>query len=628
MIRFWLKLWELTRPYKGRFIIGVIAGVLSGLMEALVVLGAAFVVGTIFFDPKNADTQKFFSFLPSWLAWLKDVFLSIQGYLAGHVAGSKVGALLLVSLIPLLLLLRGVINYLNAYLMNWVAIRAISDLRARLFAQLQAQPLSFLTKMSTPELMSRIGDSGVLQNMIAVSMVTIIRSPINALALLYAQFRINPLLTGLSIIVLPACAIPVAIYNKKVRRSAAANQTEQAALSKVMFETFAGNRIVKAYNLESAMNERYRDALKRYISHYMRIVRATETPGPIIEVIGAIGVAFLLVYLTGSTPPPKAVAFIIALLSMYKPIKDLVRVQSQLHQASAASERLFDLMATPNGMPDPPNPLPLKAAGADIHFENVCFAYDEKPVLHHINLTVKSGQLIALVGATGGGKTTITNLLLRYYDPTSGVIRIGDTDIRQVTLHDLRSQIAVVTQDVVLFNDTIARNISYGRPGATQAEIEEAARHAYAHEFIMQKEKGYESVIGERGLNLSGGQRQRLAIARAIIKNAPILVLDEATSALDNEIERLVQSSLDELMKGRTTFCVAHRLSTVRNADLIIAIVAGEIVEMGNHDELMKRDGVYSRLYRLSLHFGTGTLDLADVPKPDSGTPQPASAAS
>jgi subfamily B ATP-binding cassette protein MsbA len=617
MVQFWLKLWQLTRPYKVRFILGAIACVLGGLIETVVLVTTGFVIGTVFLTPgKSNDVQNLLTRLPSWLSWVKDSFVSLQTHLANHVAESKTTLILLVSLIPLVMLLRGIINYLNSYLMNWVAIRAVCDLRARLFAQLQDQPLSFLSRLSTPELMSRIGDAGVLQNMIAVSMVTIIREPVTAMTLFAAACGIDWKLTLAALAVLSLCGIPISIYNKKVRHSGAANQTEAAALSKVMFEAFAGNRIIKAYNLERIMSERYAQTLKKYVSHYMRVVRATETPGPIIEFVGAVGVAILLVYLAGSKSAAASAAFIFALLSMYKPIKATIRVQSQLHQARAATNRLFELLATPNGMPDPPNPLQLQAAGADIHFDNVSFGYDEKTVLHGIQLRVKPGQMVALVGATGGGKTTLTNLLLRFYDPTGGAVRIGGTDIRQVTLRDLRSQIAVVTQDVILFNDTIRNNIAYGRPGASQAEIEDAARHAFAHDFILEKPKGYDSVIGERGTDLSGGQRQRLAIARAILKDAPILILDEATSSLDNESERLVQKALDELMKGRTTVCVAHRLSTVRNANVIVAIERGEIVEMGRHEDLLQRGGVYHKLYKLSLATGRGAFSL---PEPEAG---------
>jgi subfamily B ATP-binding cassette protein MsbA len=356
---------------------------------------------------------------------------------------------------------------------------------------------------------------------------------------------------------------------------------------------------------------RYNQTLQRFISHAMRVVRATETPGPIIEFAGALGVAFLLVYLAGTKSPEASAAFILGLIAMYKPIKASIRVQSLVHQAKAATERLFELLATPNGMPDSPNPLPLKAAGAEIQFDNISFAYDQKHVLRDFNFTVKPGQMVALVGGTGGGKTTVTNLLLRFYDPATGAVRIGGTDIRQVTLRDLRSQIAVVTQEVILFNESIADNIAYGRPGAARAEIEEAARHAFAHDFILEKPRGYDSPVGERATNLSGGQKQRIAIARAIIRNAPILILDEATSSLDNESERIVQAALDELMKGRTTICIAHRLSTVRHADVIVVIDRGQIAEQGSHDELLQRGGIYHKLYKYGIATGSDELPTA-----------------
>jgi subfamily B ATP-binding cassette protein MsbA len=276
-------------------------------------------------------------------------------------------------------------------------------------------------------------------------------------------------------------------------------------------------------------------------------------------------------------------------------------LHNQFVQARAASDRVFELLATKNSVPEPARPKPLQAANADIEFENVDFAYGEKPVLRDIRLTVKAGQLVALVGASGSGKTTLANLLLRFYDPTRGAVRIGGVDLREVATPDLRNQIAVVTQETILFNDTVRRNIELGRPGARNEEIIEAARHAYAYEFITQKPEGFDTVIGERGVALSGGQRQRLAIARAVLKNAPILVLDEATSALDTESERAVQAALDELMKGRTTICIAHRLSTILHADVIVVLDQGRIVETGRHAELIQRGGVYQRLYELQF---------------------------
>jgi subfamily B ATP-binding cassette protein MsbA len=294
-------------------------------------------------------------------------------------------------------------------------------------------------------------------------------------------------------------------------------------------------------------------------------------------------------------------AFLLALQIMYKPLKSLVRTLNTFEQARAASDRVFELLAMQNSVPEPAQPRTLKAAGAEIHFDNVQFAYGDKPVLRGIDLRIKPGQLVALVGASGSGKTTIANLLLRFDDPQSGAVRIGGTDLREFSTSDLRSQIAVVTQENILFNETIRRNIELGRPGATQDEIVSAAKHAHAHEFILAKPEGYDTVVGEKGVTLSGGQKQRLAIARAVVRNAPILILDEATSALDTESERAVQSALDELMKDRTTLCIAHRLSTILHADVIVVLEQGRIVEQGTHNDLVKRGGVYQKLYELQF---------------------------
>jgi subfamily B ATP-binding cassette protein MsbA len=295
------------------------------------------------------------------------------------------------------------------------------------------------------------------------------------------------------------------------------------------------------------------------------------------------------------------IAFVTAIVLMYPPIKALTRLHNQIHQARAASERVFELLATKNTIPEPAAPKMLHADQADIEFQNLDFNYGEKPVLRNINLTVKAGQMVALVGASGSGKTTLANLLLRFYDPTRGTIKIGGVDVREVTTRDLRNQIAVVAQDNILFNDTIRRNIELGRLGASSDDIVAAANFAKATEFITQKPEGFDTLIGEKGVMLSGGQKQRLAIARAVLKNAPILVLDEATSALDTEIERQVQNELDELMKGRTTICIAHRLSTIHHANLIVVLDQGKIVEQGSHDELIKLGGVYQKLHALQF---------------------------
>jgi subfamily B ATP-binding cassette protein MsbA len=602
MIEFFAKLWELNRPYKGRFLLGIFFGVLNGVGQIVVLATVAFVLSVVFSSDQSGDLSKLAARVPAWVPeWVRAIFLHFKDWVAAHAAGSNAVTFAVVSLIPLVMLLRGVVAYLNSYLMAWVAIRALCDLRVRLFEHLLRLPLSFFTRTSTGELMSRSGDIAILQNMIAVSLVTLIQAPITILTYVATMLCIDWKLTLVALLVFPLCSIPISIYSRKGRRASAALQTEQAALGRVMHESFTGNRIIKAYNLEEVTVNEFKLKLKNFVNHYMRVVRATESPGPLIEFLGAIGLAGIFLYLRGHSTPVELGLFVGPLLMLYPPIKALTRLQSQITQAQGATQRVFELLATPNTLADPPHPVPLRAVGAEIQFDNVSFGYGNETVLHNIQLTVKPGQMIALVGRTGSGKTTLTNLLLRFYDPTQGTLRIGGVDLREVSMRDLRSQIAVVTQEIILFNDTIKNNIAYGRPGATAAEVEAAAGYAHAHDFIMEKPRGYDTGIGEKGVELSGGQRQRISIARAILRNAPILILDEATSSLDNESERWVQAALDELMKGRTTICIAHRLSTVRNADLIIVLDQGRIVETGRHADLLKRDGVYRKLQALEL---------------------------
>lgn len=603
MLEFLLKVWGLARPYRSRLLLGVVTGVIAGAMEPAMIATVSFVYGLVFPSAHAATVTEQMKWAPDFL---RDWAGAVEQAVATNIRAHPGAILVLVGLIPLVMFLRGFFSYLNIYFLQWAAIRAITDLRVRLFDHLIRLSAGFFSRTNTGELMSRLmNDTAMLHNVLSNATAVMVKDPvILATTFGYLVWQ-APKITLISIIVLPVCMAPIIIYNRKVRRSSRALQTHTAELGSVLVESFSGNRIVKAYNLEGAVSGQFRSTAGKFIGHYMRIIRSSEIPGPLLEFVGSLGVSLVLVYLiSGASARPSSADFLKVILgvwAMYRPLKNLTRLYNNLEQARAASERVFELLATQNDIPEPSQPKALQAAGAAIEFQDVGFAYGDKQILRGVNLVVRPGQLVALVGPSGSGKTTLTNLLLRFYDPAQGSVRIGGVDIREVSTRDLRSQIAVVTQETILFNDTIRHNIGLGRPGASDSEIEEAARHANAHGFISEKPQGYDTLVGEKGVNISGGQRQRIAIARAIVRNAPILILDEATSALDTESERVVQAALEELMQRRTTICIAHRLSTIQKADLIVVLDGGRIVETGTHDKLLQARGLYSKLYELQF---------------------------
>jgi subfamily B ATP-binding cassette protein MsbA len=606
MIAFLRSLWRFARPYKSRLVLGLVCGIFYAMANAMLVLVIKLVVDLVFPGATQNATAQHIQRTPGFLRPLVE---HVSHWMSAiQSPSSKTGIALVICTIPAVMLLRGVFGYLNVYLMNWAAIRTVADLRTRLFAHLQNLSLGFFSTARTGELISRItNDTQVLHTIIGTTVASMVKDPITLVCLLIVLLVQEPKLTLISIVVLPTCVLPMVIYGRKVRASARSLQAHAADLASLMHESFTGNRIIKAYNLEETVLTQFRETTRKYISHMMRVLRANEIPGQSMEVLGGVGVALVFLYVKVFAPKQPTAGdffqFISAVFLMYQPIKSLTRINNQLEQARAASQRVFELLQIVSTIVDPPSPVPLKASGADIRFEQIEFAYGEKPVLQAIDLTARAGQLVALVGSSGSGKTTLTNLLLRFYDPQRGAVLIGGTDIRSVAIQDLRQQVALVAQETILFNDTVRHNIALGRPGASDAEIEAAARHAHAHDFIIAKPQGYDTLVGEKGIALSGGQRQRIAIARAILKDAPILVLDEATNALDAESERAVQAALEELMQGRTTICIAHRLSTIQKADLIVVLDGGRIVETGTHQELIQKRGTYCKLYELQFEL-------------------------
>jgi subfamily B ATP-binding cassette protein MsbA len=607
MIAFFGRLWTFVRPYRVRLFLGLVCGLLFALTSGAMMLLVRLVVDVVVPGADHFSLAEQVQRMPELIRPLVQSLIQRLPEIQSPTSDS--GKILLICALPALMLVRGLCSYLNVYLINWASVRAIADLRTKLFDHLQNLSLDFFSSARTGDLIARVvNDTQVLNSVIANSFGSLIKDPLTVLtlaAVLLSQPSTRKL-TLISIIVLPVCLVPISIYARKVRKSAKAMQGHLADLSSLMHEIFTGNRIIKAYNLEDTVLGQFLETTRRFVGHMMRVVRAVELPSHLTEFLGVVGVSLVLLAVV-LDPDPSAhhpgdfVAFVLSILLMYQPIKTLIRLYNQLHQAAAASQHVFELLAMKSAIADPPLPVPLHAAHADIHFEDIDFDYDQKPVLRGINLSVRAGQLVALVGKSGSGKTTLTNLLLRFYDPQRGSVRIGATDLRQVAIKDLRRQIALVTQDTILFNDTIRRNIALGRPGASDADIEAAAKHANAYDFILEKPDGFETVIGEKGVALSGGQRQRLAIARAILKDAPILILDEATSALDTEAERAVQAAFDDLMQGRTTICIAHRFSTIQKADLIVVLENGRIAEQGTHAQLLRRGGIYCKLYELQF---------------------------
>jgi subfamily B ATP-binding cassette protein MsbA len=513
--------------------------------------------------------------------------------------------------LPLLVIavffVKGVGSYGQEYFMNYVGEDIIRRLRNQLYDRIQDLPLAFFQKERTGVLMSRItNDVNILKAMVSTAVTGSLRDLSTVIGLTVVIFYLNWRMAILAFVVFPVAFIPVVILGQKVRRVSTGCQEAIAELSAFLHETFAGNKIVKAFGREQHEKRRFFDHTQRLFALEIKGVKVRALASPIMEFFGGIGIAFVIWYggsqvISGQTTPGTFMSFLACVLLIYDPVRKLSQVNNTIQQGMAAADRVFDIIETPSGIPEPPRPRPMSAGPHDVHFSDVHFSYGDKPVLKGIDLRVPHGQILALVGMSGGGKTTLVNLIPRFFDVTGGAVRIDDHDIREYAVADLRREIAIVTQEPILFNETVHDNIAYGKPQADRAAVVKAAQAAYAHDFIERFPKGYDTVIGELGGRLSGGEKQRLCIARALLKDAPILILDEATSSLDTEAEALVQKALENLMQGRTTFVIAHRLSTIAKADHIVVIVDGRIAEQGSHQALMGNQREYAKLYDMQF---------------------------
>lgn len=502
--------------------------------------------------------------------------------------------------------LKGVFYYIYSMLLERVGQSVIRDFRVDIFTHIHRQSLSFFNAMPTGTLISRIiSDVTLLQRAVSNALVGSVRDFFQVIILLGVVFFMNWRLAMITFIVLPLAAYPIVKFGRLFRKLSTSTQEETANVTNILHETIVGNRIVKAFTKEEYEGERFKKKVCGLFSLTMKDAKYRCLQHPMMEFIGGFAIALIIWFgglevINGTATPGTFFAFLTALIAAYEPIKGVTRINSTIQQGLAAASRVFAILDVEPEIQDKKGAAPLSPFTTSIEFNNLSYRYNnETKVLRDINLKVPAGEALAIVGPSGGGKTTLTNLIPRFLDSKEGAILIDGTDIRDVTVASLRDQIAMVTQQTILFNDSVRNNIAYSDQNAPIEEVYIAARAAHAFDFIQELPEGFDTIIGEGGARLSGGQRQRISIARAILKDAPILILDEATSALDTESEREVQKALENLMKNRTTFVIAHRLSTIINADRIVVVKSGEIVEQGTHDSLIKMGGEYETLYNM-----------------------------
>jgi subfamily B ATP-binding cassette protein MsbA len=519
----------------------------------------------------------------------------------------------LLLILPLALfivsVLKSAFNYGQNYLMNFVGNQVITDIRQELFGKLIRLPVPYHDVNTSGRLVSRVvNDVTLMANAVAGVLKDIFQQGLTFLAMMGVIFYQNWRLAGLSVIIIPLAVFTMVRMGKRLRALAASGQERMGDMASTLQETLSGIRMVKAYGREEAEAARFQQSNRAFLSTTMKAIQVSSLGSSHMEVIGVVGVAAIIWYggflvIGGAMTPGEFFSFLTAMFMAYTPIRRLSGSNNSIQQALAAAERVFSVLDLKTEQDAEKGRLELPHIGQSVTFDDVTFHYESQavPALDDINLTIRAGEMVALVGSSGSGKTTLVNLIPRFYEPTSGRVLIDGVDIQSYSLRSLRSQMGMVSQDVVLFDDSIRNNIAFGRENATDEDIIQAARLAYAHDFIERLPQGYQTVVGEKGVKLSGGERQRLAIARAILRDPPLLILDEATSALDTESERVVQLALANLMKNRTTVVIAHRLSTIQRADRIMVLARGSIVEVGTHDELLRRGGQYQRLHAMQF---------------------------
>ena len=577
------RLYGYIKPYKKRFIAGLALGLAYGGVNSLFPLAIARVTSTIFHGSAPSP-------------------MSMGSNLHALDTGPKINSIVLICLaIPAIMTVRSLCSYGSTYCMQWVSNKVVSDIRSQLFNKMLHNSMDFFNKARSGFLMSVItNNTRVMQMALSTVGSDVFKQPITIIGAISVLMIMDWKFTLVTLVLFPTCLLPLRVYGRRARKAVQNEQEGMAEMVVTMQETFAGIRVIKSFAREAHQEKEFKRSNQMQFSQMMRIIRSLEAVGPLVETIAAIGVGIALLYVyTANLSVGRFFGLISGIFILYDPIKTLSRIHLVMQRSIAATTSIFSLLDSQPTVQDAPNAVVLRSSQGRIDFEDVTFRYANTvtDAISNLTLHMEPGKTYALVGASGAGKSTILSLILRLYDPTSGTVKIDGRDLRSVTQKSLRERIGLVTQETFLFHDTIFSNIQFGRLDATPEEVHEAARAAYAHDFIMAQPQGYQTVIGDKGCLLSGGQQQRLAIARAVLKNAPILLLDEATSSLDSESEKQIQRALAKLATGRTVIAIAHRLSTVLSADQIIVMDSGRIKEIGTHAELLEKSGYYRRLY-------------------------------